>query len=123
MAAPPALGQCLRWEPTITTLTGTLVTRTYPGPPNYDSLERGDLPQRTFLLVLDRTVCVHADSTNQQASEIRVVQLVTLDSYFVPILEHLLNRSVRVIGTLFPAHTAHHHTPVLITVHTVSQNR
>lgn len=49
---------CLPYAPAEATVSGTLGAETYAGPPNYDSIERGDLPQTAFFLALDKPVCV-----------------------------------------------------------------
>lgn len=49
-------GRCLKYE--TVSLTGTLVRQTYAGPPDYESVTKGDRPQVIWVLQLDRTVCV-----------------------------------------------------------------
>jgi hypothetical protein len=39
-------------------LTGILVRQTYPGPPDYESLTKGDEPRIILILQLDSPVCV-----------------------------------------------------------------
>lgn len=38
--------QCLEYEPSSVSLVGTIVRRTYPGRPNYESIKKGDEPER-----------------------------------------------------------------------------
>jgi len=38
-------------------LTGRLVRQTYAGPPDFESMTRGDQPQVIWILALDRGVC------------------------------------------------------------------
>ena len=40
------------YEPKVVTLSGTLLTRSYPGPPNYESVINGDRPERVWLIRL-----------------------------------------------------------------------
>ncbi len=45
MAQSTPQSQCLSYEPNIVTLSGTLVRKTFPGPPNYESVKKGDKPE------------------------------------------------------------------------------
>jgi hypothetical protein len=45
--SPPFSGQCLSYAPASVTLTGALTSKTFPGRPNYESIEKGDEPERT----------------------------------------------------------------------------
>src|SRR5215813_15064234 len=49
---------CLSYEPTVVKLRGTIISRTFPGPPNYESIREGDTPEAYWLLVLPRPACV-----------------------------------------------------------------
>ena len=50
--------ECLSYEPSVVTLSGTLVRKTFPGPPNYDSVKKGDKPETVWFLDLREDVCV-----------------------------------------------------------------
>jgi hypothetical protein len=54
----PALAgaACLEYE--IVSLSGRLVRQTYPGPPDFESMTKGDEPQVIWVLLLDRHLCV-----------------------------------------------------------------
>ena len=47
---------CLRYG--AVRLTGRLVQQTYPGPPDYESVTKGDEPLVIWLLQLDRGACI-----------------------------------------------------------------
>jgi hypothetical protein len=112
---------CARFEPAITQLQGKLILREYPGPPNYQSVAAGDTLERQWILELTSPLCVQADLKSEinavSQADVREVQLVLLGSS--PSLTSHKNRLVQVSGTLFAAHTAHHRTPVLLTVQSV----
>ena len=40
-----AKNECLKYEPEIVEVAGVLETKTFPGPPNYESIEAGDRPE------------------------------------------------------------------------------
>jgi hypothetical protein len=97
-------------------LVGQLTSRTLPGPPNYTSLARGDLPETILVLILDAPICVSADPTSQRNAKshsgIVEVQLSIPTSK----ARALVGKRVRATGSLFGAQTGHHRTAVLLQV-------
>src|SRR2546426_3079144 len=55
---------CHHYRPAPVSLTGRLIRRTLPGPPNYQSIARGDRPQVADLLILDAPICTIPDYKN-----------------------------------------------------------
>ena len=53
VTAAQADARCLRFEPAVETLTGTLRERVMPGPPGYQSIGRGDYPEDVLFLELE----------------------------------------------------------------------
>lgn len=90
-------------------LVGTLTRRTFPGPPNYRSVQQGDRPETAWVMELDNPVCV----ANQQG-------LASFQLMVLPLMQAqgagLLGRRAWVTGTLFTAVNQHQHTPVLMQV-------
>jgi hypothetical protein len=111
--------RCLSYEPAQVTLVGTLTSRTFPGPPDYRNIARGDQPETVFILTLDEPICVSGDPSSRlnskSHSRVTEVQLVTRS--LNP--RRLLNKQVRASGSFFSAHTGHHRTPVVLTVVTL----
>jgi hypothetical protein len=111
--------QCLSYEPAVVTLSGTLVRKTFPGPPNYESVRKGDKPETNWFLDLPESVCVVEDKAepdlNPKQGAVREIQLVLRPQQYGQ-HESLVGKRVIVTGTLFGEHTGHHHTPVLLTV-------
>ena len=117
LAAPsPAGARCLAYEPSVVSLVGKLASKTVPGPPNYTSIARGDLPEVVFTLHLEAPVCVSANPTSTlnsaSRSGILEVQLVIPVSRARP----WVGKRVRATGSLFKGHTGHHRTPVILHV-------
>jgi hypothetical protein len=114
--------ECLSYEPTVVTISGTLVRKTFPGPPNYDSVKKGDRRETGWFLDLPENVCVKVDRAepdlNPKQSGIHGIQLV-LQPRQCAQYKSLVGKRVIATGTLFGEHTAHHHTPVLLTVRTL----
>lgn len=104
---------CLKYSDRVT-LNGRIDWKTFPGQPNYESVARGDWPERVAILVLDRPFCVDADLSsdglNGAVSEVREVQIVTTGTK----LPEKSEKHFAFTGFLFMAHTGHHHTTVLI---------
>ena len=109
---------CLTYEPATVELRGTVVRETFPGPPNYESVKEGDAPEVVWLLQLAEPICVSAKESDAEypaASDLKRVQLVlTADEYKK--FADLVGQPVVASGSLFAAHTGHHHADVLLTV-------
>lgn len=118
-AGRPPGGQCLLYEPEVVSLTGALRRETFPGPPNYESVAKGDEAETGLYLHLRHPVCtvgMGKDSPDRYTVEgVKVVQLV-LDSGGYQRLRARLDQEVTLRGTLFAAHTGHHHAPLLLKV-------
>lgn len=121
---PVARSTCLSYEPSLVRLTGKLIRKTFPGPPNYEDIHRGDKPEVYWLLSLSKLVCVDQDNEqpdlNPAHKNIRELQLV-IPAEFYTRFHSLIGQRVSVSGTLFGGHTARHHTPVLVTVKSLAK--
>ncbi len=113
---------CVRYEPAVVQLLGRVCLRTFPGPPNYESIRKGDRAERQALLELDQPICVLADPKDGiNSKDERDQRLVTLVHASSTKLASYLGARVRVEGTLFHAHTAHHRTPILVEVSRITR--
>jgi Domain of unknown function (DUF4431) len=110
-----AYGQCLSYSGRVQ-LDGVLERKTFPGPPNYESVEAGDAPETAWILKLKQTACVMEGDRNQEniaVPAVTEIQLVmTPDQY----REHAaqVGRHITVSGELFHSVTGHHHTEILL---------
>lgn len=115
---------CLSYDPSVVQLTGTLVRKTFPGPPEYKSVRGGDRPETSWFLNLLVPVCVDQDAEQPDLSpahkDVRTIQLVVSADFYKK-YKYLVGRRVVVSGTLFGEFTGHHHTPVLLTVSTLAK--
>ena len=109
--------KCLSYEPDAVTLNGTIRQHTFPVPPNYESVANGDQAERVWVLHLAAPICVSASSDWEEETGVSDVQLVIANGYSQ--YRKLLGRRVVVNGTMFRAHTGHHHTKVLLTVSSI----
>src|SRR5690242_5188894 len=56
--------KCLPYEPLIVELRGVLIQRTFPGPPNYESIRKGDRAETSWLLDRPDSICVQEDKAS-----------------------------------------------------------
>ena len=115
----------LSYEPAVVKLTGVIISKTYPGPPNYESIKDGDEPETYWLLALSHPICVNEKPSAfyEAAKNVRRVQLVFSSEKTYTTYRRLLGKRAMATGTLYGAHTGHHKTPVLLTVSTLSKTR
>jgi len=119
MAARVEAQKCLPYWPTAVTLVGTLYSKSFPGPPNYESIRHGDRKEGALLLKLDAPACTTGNGRVEEGSftNLREMQLVVFDNdEHWKTVHRRMGKRVVVTGTLFGAHTGHHRTKVLIEV-------
>src|SRR3954464_2461761 len=56
-------------------LQGVLERKTFPGPPNYSSVAKGDSPEVAWLLRLGAPVCVDADPADADGFSVKIEKL------------------------------------------------
>lgn len=109
------------WGPATTTLRGSLRTEFRYGPPNYGMSPFDDSVETPIILLLTEPLIVRANPTDGQegdfyahGAEVAEVHVAVHDFIRVD-WEALAGAAlVEIKGHLFPAHTGHHHRPVLI---------
>jgi Domain of unknown function (DUF4431) len=116
-ATSPAHAQCLSYAGKVQ-LAGMLERKTFPGPPEFESIAAGDARETVWLLSLDTPVCVAADhrdtsGINAAASSLKQVQLLLNEDQYKLYAKWIGTRVV-LRGKLFGAATRHHRTPVLL---------
>jgi len=116
--------QCLSYEPTVVTLSGRLSRQTFPGPPNYQNVRKGDAREVVWLLNLSSPICVLGNGEAEEEKNVSELQLAfTAPEEQYRQYRPLLGRKVSVYGTLFHSHTGHHRTRVLVSVNSVRSLR
>lgn len=111
--APPAAAlefTCLQYGPI--QIAGMLVQHTYAGPPDYESVTKGDAPITVWKLQLDERICVDADTRYpREVIQIEIELALTPEQYrqYRP----LLGQKVRVRGELKHG-GASHQKPLVI---------
>jgi hypothetical protein len=120
LAAFPSIqaAPCMPYEPKVVFLRGDLVQKTFPGPPNFESVADGDRADKGFYLRLLEPACTldgGKDTPWEALADIRLVQLV-LDQAGYDRLRCKMGTTVTLKGTLFAPHSAFHHGDALMTV-------
>jgi len=101
-------------------LVGVIKNRTFPGPPNYKSVAKGDEPEDYWILTLDNPIDVAEDpeypvpDENRPQLNQRELQIDLGGDYTT--YAKLLGKKVEVTGSLSQGFTVHHKTPVMIGV-------
>jgi hypothetical protein len=117
LARPGVADSCYHYRPAPVSLTGRLIRRTLPGPPNYQSIARGDRPQVADLLILDAPICTipdYKDSPNTDAFQGQdTLQVRRAESTWRDV-GRLTGRRVVVAGTLSEWALGPDRTPVVI---------
>ena len=110
--------EVLKYEPSIVTLRGQLSLQEFPGPPGYESVVQGDKPERFWILTLNtpiRVIASPGDELMETQDNVKEIQLVC----FTGCREQFsfsASETVMLSGSLFSAHSGHHHKNVLMTV-------
>lgn len=120
-----AAEKCLDYEPEKVQLKGLLYSKSFPGPPNYEDIKKGDKEEIYWLIKTTKDFCVNDTKDNWTGkllnqSEVQLVIMpAVLDLYETKKL--LLGKNVMAKGTLFPQMSGHHKTNVLITVESLEK--
>lgn len=103
---------CLQYGPI--RLVGTIVRQTYAGPPDYESVTKGDEPRTIWLLQLDERVCVAANARfPREPTQIEIELALPADGYAR--YRHLLGQKVLASGELIHGGANYQKRLVLLT--------
>jgi hypothetical protein len=107
---------CLAYAPAVVNLTGTLRSKMFPAQPNSDAAEGQS--KAFWFLMLDKPICtVQAQSTDKNTSEdLWNLQLIVTNAELYQIYWPLLDKNVKVVGSLYAASSFDHHTKALLRV-------
>lgn len=102
-------------------LSGELSARIFAGPPGYEDVDKGDTPEPGYVLKLKAPICLTGDPDFTDPTVMfDEIQLVARDSTSKA-MEALDGRTVQVrISDQLPAHTGHHHRPLVAWVDEIS---
>jgi hypothetical protein len=116
--------KCFNYEPEKVLLEGQLYKKSFPGPPNYTDVKKGDEEEVYWLLKTTVPFCVNENERiwGEKHTNLSDVQLIIgSETGFYKTKRSLLNKKVIVTGSLIPQITGHHKTEVLIDVHSLDE--
>ena len=97
-------------------VSGVIIKETFPGPPNYESVEVGDKPETCWFILLENSMCFAPDGEFLDKEVVtKKIQLVQSGYKFIEGKKYLIK------GTTFPQHTGHHHSAVLLEVKSIKE--
>jgi|ERR1035441_7754273 hypothetical protein len=109
--------RCLSYGQATVKIRGTMEPQTFPGPPNYESVAKGDSAENVWVLNLDAPICtVRADQDQPAEANIKTMQLTFAYADMYNEYRSLVGKHVTVTGGLWHASTGHHHTSVMLQV-------
>ena len=107
------------FEPDTSFVTGILKQEVYFGPPNYGENPKTDSKEKQYVFYPNKPISVLSkpntkqDSYNTTTKNIKSFQLVNTRNIS---LSKYINKKIKISGTFFGAHTAHHHTKILLDI-------
>lgn len=125
LSAQPAAAACLNLASGAApvSLEGKLSLEVFPGPPNYESVAKGDAAEPAWLLLLDKPICVEDGGQFADPSHhFDNVHVYSADRRVQARFEALNGKRVTLKGSGFPAHTGHHHAPLVVEVSAIAQD-
>jgi hypothetical protein len=121
--AAPADAACVNLqEPNSVSFEGTLIRRTFAGPPNYEDVRKGDAREPAYILKLDEPICAAGDEFVDAGSKFDLIQIFpdgtgAAAQGLAKELRRLAGQRVSVEGkSAFGAHTGHHHAPLVMPI-------
>jgi hypothetical protein len=114
---------CLNYDDAAVTISGTVFSRIYFGPPGYGETPAQDRRERATLLLLDAPICVKTSphpelDNNSFEGNVILIQLAAV--HVKPeLLEKAHGQRATARGSLFHQLTGHHRTVVLMDVHSI----
>lgn len=115
-ALPVQAADCLQYEPSQSTISGTLQRRIFPGSPNFEDLTTGDDPMDGYYLITEQPMCVAGNDTQTDVKledDVRWIQLA-IDQQQYDSLRPYLEQKITLKGELFAAQTTYHFAPLLM---------
>ena len=105
--------------PAVVELTGKLIVKRFYGPPNFGENPETDAKEDALILLLNKPINAK-DYSPDMGNETSVESVSELQLVLSTPYQKLIGKTVTVSGTLFYAHTGHHHTDLLMDVRSIN---
>jgi hypothetical protein len=73
-------------------------------------------PERPYILTLRTPVCLTADDPEDNVDNTRTIHIFSSQDAISRQIARFVGKSISVSGRAFPAHTAHHHAPIVMDI-------
>ncbi len=101
-------------------LIGVLDYVVFPGPPNFEDVQKGDTPEPSFVLQLQNPICIKGDDFADPTHRFRSVQIVETPAVAGRLMKYLHQQVSLTLKDQMAAETGHHHEPLVAWVVTVT---
>jgi hypothetical protein len=101
-------------------VAGVLTVQNFAGPPNYESVAKGDAEEKALILKLAGRVCADDGEFISSTTRFDRIHLTSSDPALLDLLNAAVGRHVTVHGEAFGAHTGHHRAPLVLLVDKVA---
>lgn len=115
---------CLQPGSGAVTITGTLVQKLVPGPPNHQSVKHGDAARVRWMIRLEASVCVASDAAdNTETSDVAGVRVIELVIPLQTIKKRslLVGKRVTATGFISTKQMEHQQAVVLLDVRAIDE--
>jgi hypothetical protein len=72
--------------------------------------------EQAFILTLSTPTCLSGEDDMDNVDDVETIHVFALDDALQAGLKRFVGKDVQVRGTPIPAHTAHHHAPIVMSV-------
>ncbi|OSZ71930.1 hypothetical protein CAP39_00620 [Sphingomonas sp. IBVSS1] len=101
-------------------MTGLLTVQLFAGPPNYESIAKGDAEEQALILELPKRICAYDGDFIESKDSFDRVHVSSMKPGLLKVLNAAVGRKVTVRGEAFGAQTGHHHAPLVLMADTVT---
>lgn len=114
VSAQPRTCMDLRKPDAKVSVSGRLTVQIFAGPPNYESIAKGDAEEKVLILELPDRMCANDGEFIDDNTKFDRVHVSSNTPALLDVLNAAVGRRVTVRGEAFGAHTAHHHAPLVL---------
>ncbi len=83
--------------------------------------DAADRPESAYILLLPAPACLSAEDPDERVESTDKIHIFSSDDAIQGTLKGFVGKTLLVRGTALPAHTVHHHAPILIDVSEIDQ--
>ena len=96
------------------TVSGVVTIQLFAGPPNYESVAKGDAEEKALILELPKRICADDGEFIERSTRFDRVHVSSMVPALLDVLNAAVGRHVTVRGEAFGAHTGHHRAPLVL---------